>query len=94
MGKLLILFKYIFLIYSADINEVRKHIHVTQNVAGFKKSCKFWLEPTIELDENKRGNFTDLELREIAKLIDENKELILQQLSMFYKGKQVKSIKK
>ena len=94
MGKLLILFKYVFLIYSADINEVRKHIHVTQNVAGFKKSCKFWLEPTIELDENKRGNFTDLELREIAKLIDENKELILQQLSMFYKGKQVKSIKK
>lgn len=94
MGKLLILLKYIFLIYSVDINEVRRHIHVTPNVGGYKKSCKFWLEPEVELDENKQGDFSEIELREIKKLIEENKELILQQLEIFYSGKPVKSIRK
>jgi hypothetical protein len=41
MGKILILTKYVFLIYSVDITELRKHIHVTYNAAGYKKSCKF-----------------------------------------------------
>lgn len=94
MGKILILLKYIFVVYSVDIYENRKHIHVTHNVGGYKKSCKFWLEPNVELDENKRGNFTEIELREIEKLVLENKELLLQQLSLFYAGKSVKSIKK
>ncbi len=94
MGKILILVKYVFLIYSVDIYELRKHIHVTHNVAGYKKSCKFWLEPEIELDQNKKGNFTQTELNEIQKLIEENKQLILQQLSLFYEGENVKSIRK
>lgn len=93
MGKILILLKYVFLVYSIDINELRKHIHVTHNVAGYKKSCKFWLEPKVELDENKKGNFSDVELRKIEQLIERNKEIILQQLELFYKGKAVKSIK-
>lgn len=94
MGKILILVKYVFLIYSVDIYELRKHIHVTHNVAGYKKSCKFWLEPEVELDQNKKGNFTQTELNEIQKLIEENKQLILQQLSLFYEGQNVKSIRK
>jgi len=94
MGKILILTKYVFLIYSVDINELRKHIHVTYNVAGYKKSCKFWLEPKVEADENKKGDFTEMELKEIEKLVNENKETILQQLNLFYKGIPVKSIKK
>lgn len=94
MGKILILLKYVFIIYSIDINESRKHIHVTHNVAGFKKSCKFWLEPEVELDENKKGDFTETELREIKKLTAENKELILQQLKLFYAGQNVKAIRK
>ncbi|MBA3674363.1 MAG: DUF4160 domain-containing protein [Chitinophagaceae bacterium] len=94
MGKILILLRYIFLIYSIDINEARRHIHVTRNVAGYKKSCKFWLEPEIEPDENKKGDFSSVELREIRKLIEENKELILQQLELFYAGRTVKSIRK
>lgn len=94
MGKILILSKYIFLIYSVDIYEFRRHIHVTHNLAGYKKSCKFWLEPKVQLDENKKGNFSEIELREIEKLIKENKEIILQQLDNFYKGKSIKSIKK
>ena len=93
MGKILVLVKYVFLIYSIDINETRKHIHVTRNVAGYKKSCKFWLEPEIELDENKKGDFSAIELREIERLIEENKEVILQQLNLFYAGKPVKSIR-
>jgi hypothetical protein len=94
MGKILILLKYVFLVYSIDINELRKHVHVTHNVAGYKKSCKFWLEPKVELDENKKGDFTEVELREIKKLIEENKQIILQQLNLFYLGKPIKSIKK
>ncbi len=77
-----------------DIYENRKHIHVTYNIRGYKKSCTFWLEPTIELDENKKGNFTGIELKEIQNLIEENIELLLQQLYLFYEGKTVKSIKK
>jgi len=94
MGKILILSKYIFLIYSVDISELRKHIHVTFNVAGYKKSCKFWLEPGIELDENKKGLFTEIELREIEKIIEDNKKISLEQLELFYSGKPVKSIRK
>ena len=30
MGKILILLKYVFIIYRVDINELRKHIHVTK----------------------------------------------------------------
>lgn len=94
MGKILVLTKYVFLVYSVDIHELRKHIHVTYNVAGYKKSCKFWIEPKIELDENKKGTFSEIELREIEQLIEDNKEIILQQLNLFYEGKSVKSIRK
>ena len=45
-------------------------------------------------DENKKGNFTEIELREIKILIEENEELILQQLKLFYTGQIVKSIRK
>jgi len=94
MGKLLILAKYIFLIYGSDIFETRKHIHVTYNHRGFKRSCKFWLEPEISLDENKTGDFSDKELREIENLIIENRELLIEQLALFYKNEPVKAIRK
>lgn len=94
MGKVLILSKYVFLIYSIDILELRRHIHITHNVAGYKKSCKFWLEPDVELDDDKKGDFTNPELREIKKLVVENKVILLQQLDIFYAGQPVKSIKK
>lgn len=86
MGKILILIKYVFLIYSVDIYEAHKHIHVTHNVGGYKKSCKFWLEPEIELDQNKKGNFTEVELAEIRRLIEENKELIFTPVSIVLYG--------
>jgi hypothetical protein len=94
MGKLLILAKYVFLIYGSDIFEPRKHIHVTYNHRGFKRSCKFWLEPEISLDESKTGDFSDKELREIENLIRENQELLEGQLDLFYKNELVKAIRK
>ena len=94
MGKLLILAKYVFLVFGTDIFENRKHIHVTYNQRGFKKACKFWLEPTIQLDESKKGDFSSRELLEIEKLINENKEILMSQLQLFYNRKAVKAIRK
>jgi hypothetical protein len=64
MGKLLILAKYIFLIYGSDIYEARRHVHVTYNHRGFKRACKFWIEPTAQLDDSKKGDFNSRELIE------------------------------
>lgn len=94
MGKLLILAKYIFLIYGSDIFESRRHIHVTYAQRGYKKSCKFWMEPNIELEESKAGDFSQTELNEIRKLIIEHKDVILQQLDLFYKRQVVTAIRK
>lgn len=94
MGKLLIFAKYIFLIYGSDINEPRRHVHVTYAHRGYKQSCKFWLEPEIKLDENKKGEFTATELNEIEKLIKENKDILLKQLDLFYNHQSVKAIRK
>ncbi|MEX8548154.1 MAG: DUF4160 domain-containing protein [Mucilaginibacter sp.] len=94
MGKLLILSRYIFLIYATDIYESRKHIHVAYNYKGPIRSCKFWLEPDIKLDENKKGGFTTKELLEIKNLIVEHQNLLLKQLALFYNHQQIKIIKK
>lgn len=94
MGKLLILANYIFLIYGSDIYEHRKHIHVTYNHRGFKRACKFWLEPVIEIDENKTGDFSSKELLEIEKLIQKYRVLILDQLELFYSNQPLKAIRK
>jgi hypothetical protein len=93
MGKLLILAKYIFLVYGSDLIEERKHIHVTYARRGFKRSCKFWLEPDIELVENKKGEFTEKELNEIKKLIKIHQRTLLDQLALFYENKEVKAIR-
>lgn len=94
MGKLLILAKYIFLIYGSDIAEKRKHIHCTYSHRGYKRSCKFWLEPEVELDAHKTGDFTPKELREIKELIIAHREVLLTQLDLFYSGQEVKAIRK
>lgn len=93
MGKILILARYIFLIYGSDINETRRHIHCTYAYKGFKRSCKVWLEPLIELDENKSGDFTQKELSEIKQLVIQHKETILKQLDRFYNNEPVKAIR-
>jgi Domain of unknown function (DUF4160) len=94
MGKILILAQYIFLVYGIDINERRKHIHCTYAHRGYKRSCKFWLEPNVELDDFKTGGFSAQELKEIQKIIVANKDIILCQLDLFYAGEQVKAIRR
>lgn len=94
MGKLLILARYVFLVYGSDIYEKRKHIHITYSHRGFKRACKFWLEPEIKLDEKKKGDFLEVELNEIKKMVIENKDILLKQLELFYNNKPVKAIRK
>lgn len=93
MGKLLILARYIFLVYGSDIHEIRRHVHCTYAYKGFKRSCKFWLEPVVELDDNKSGDFSEKELNEIKNLILEHKDILLKQLDDFYNNKQVKAVR-
>ncbi|OQX99440.1 MAG: hypothetical protein B6I24_02620 [Bacteroidetes bacterium 4572_128] len=47
----------------------------------------------MELDENKKGDFSNKELKEIEKLIIKYKKQLLEQLEKFYNGKKIKSIK-
>ncbi len=94
MGKLLILCKYIFLVYGSDIYETRKHVHITYNHRGFKRACKFWLEPQVQLDDSKTGDFTSRELIEIEKLVVEHEQLLLAQLKVFYNHEKVTAIRK
>jgi hypothetical protein len=94
MGKLLILARYIFLIYGSDIHETRRHVHVTYAHRGHKKSCKFWLEPEITVDTKKQGDFTTQELREIKTLLQEHLHDLNAQLDRFYADQQVTAIRK
>ena len=70
--------KYVFLIYSSDLSENRKHIHVETGKGRFRKSAKFWLEPDVELVDS--GDFTIRELKIIIKIINENKLIIILQI--------------
>lgn len=90
MGKLLIFEKFIFFVFSIDISEKRRHIHVRDKTGRINKLCKFWIEPDIKLANSVK--FTSKELLEIEKLIILNINLINKQLDKFYAGKKVKSI--
>jgi hypothetical protein len=90
LGKLLILDKFIFFVFSVDINEKRRHVHVRDKTGKINKLCKFWIEPDVELVKNIK--FTSSEINELGKLISENIHLINKQLDKFYAGKKVKSI--
>lgn len=91
MPKLLILKKYIFLIFSADLSEKRKHIHIEARKGRFRKSAKFWLEPDLELVDS--GDFNKKELNELMKIIKENEFIIVNQIDKFLSGKKIKTIK-
>ncbi|MBL8017277.1 MAG: DUF4160 domain-containing protein, partial [Ignavibacteria bacterium] len=52
MGKLLIFAKYVFFVFSSDINEKRRHIHVRDKEGEMNRLCKFWIEPVVEVAYN------------------------------------------
>lgn len=90
MGKLIIFDKYIFFVFSVDINEKRRHVHIRDKTGKINKLCKFWIEPGIKLAKNVK--FNSKEISELEKLISDNINLINKQLDKFYAGKKVKSI--
>jgi len=91
MPKILIVGDISFFIYSGDINEKRLHIHVEKKKGRFRKAAKFWLEPEIEL-ENK-GNLSGKEINEVKKIIEMNKDNLVQQMKNFYNGLEIKTIR-
>ncbi len=82
MGKLLILLNYIFFVFSSDIKEQRRHIHVKDKKRGLKKFCKFWIEPDIQLESN--IGFSHSELNEIEKMIHSNIKIIHRQSDSYF----------
>jgi len=90
LGKLIVFAKYVIFVFSSDINEKRKHIHVRDKAGKIKRLCKFWIEPEIDIEYN--YGFRDFELNEIKSLITENIDIINKQLDKFYAGNKVKSI--
>jgi hypothetical protein len=90
LGKLIIFSKYVLFVFSGDINEKRKHVHIRDKAGKINRLCKFWIEPKIELENN--FGFNDSEINEIRKLIESNINIINLQLKKFYAGKKVKSI--
>jgi hypothetical protein len=92
MGKLLIFLKYVFFVFSSDVNEKRKHVHVTDKRNDLDRICKFWIEPNIKLEYN--IGFTNKEINEIEKLLMSNIKEVQSQLNLFYTHRKVKSITK
>ncbi|MEK6615757.1 MAG: DUF4160 domain-containing protein [Bacteroidota bacterium] len=86
------LLKYVFYIYSSDVKESRRHVHVTDKKRNIERLCKFWIEPKIELQEN--IGFSKKELNNIQKLILKNINPLNEQLDVFYSHKKVKAISK
>ena len=81
MPKLLIIKGIIFYIASQDIFESRRHIHIESKKGKFRTNAKVWLEPEIETA--KLGNFSEIEMNKILKLIQKNLGSINKQLDIF-----------
>ena len=73
------------MIFSSDLSEKRKHIHIEARKGRFRKSAKFWLEPEIELVDP--GDFRKKEINELLNLVKANKAIIESQIRKFLSGK-------
>ena len=78
-----------FLFYGTDVKENRAHVHVGKK--GTQDFAKIWLEPKVELA--KEGDLTDAQLRQLLKIVEENKEKLLKQWQVFKNGGNVRIIK-
>jgi hypothetical protein len=67
---------YRFFFVSVDYHEP-PHVHVTRE----NRVAKFWLDPVIL---QKAGGFSRQELDRIARLIDENQQLLLESWHEFF----------
>lgn len=92
MGKLIVFLKYVFFVFSSDVNESRRHVHATDKKRDLERICKFWIEPKIELEYN--IGFSSKEIKEIEKMLRVNLSDVKSQLDLFYHYKKVKAITK
>ena len=92
MGKLLVFLKYVFFVFSSDVNENRRHVHVTDKKKDLERMCKFWIEPQIKLEYN--VGFNAKEIKQIEKMLRINIASVNSQLDLFYRYKKVKAITK
>ncbi|NCO56537.1 MAG: hypothetical protein COS14_04440 [Bacteroidetes bacterium CG02_land_8_20_14_3_00_31_25] len=70
---------WIFIIYSTDVYEKRKHIHVGKR--GMKNLCKIWLEPKVGIANP--GNLTVKQQNELLEVTKQyRKELIAQWINL------------
>lgn len=79
-----------YFIFSGDIKESRKHIHVSVKKGRNRQIAKFWLEPRIEVFD--KGRLSDKEINEIIKDIEKNYKILFKQLERFVSGEKVKVI--
>ena len=91
MPKILIVGDITFFIYSGDINEKRLHIHVEKKKGRYRRAAKFWLEPEIKLET--KGNLSARGIREVMKIIEINKDILIKQIRSFYSGEEIKTIR-
>jgi hypothetical protein len=87
MPKILISKWIEFFIFSGDIKESRKHVHIASRKGKRRQIAKFWLEPNIEVAEI--GGFTNKELKEIEKVIIDNFSDLIKQINKFFSGDKI-----
>ncbi|MEI8202419.1 MAG: DUF4160 domain-containing protein [Bacteroidota bacterium] len=92
MPKILIIKAFIFILYSADVAENRYHIHVEARKGKFRVSAKFWITPEVEMVSP--GAFSEKEISQITKYIEQYKSIIIKQIEKFISGEKVTCIKK
>jgi Domain of unknown function (DUF4160) len=90
MGKLLILAKWYFFIWAGEDPNERKHVHVFRTNSKNTAGAKFWLDD-FSLFES--GDFSDKELVQIGKDLEEYAEVLGQQVDKALAGERVKAIK-
>lgn len=90
MPKLLVVKWLEFFIFSSDIKENRKHVHLSSRRGKSRNIAKFWLEPEVVVAE--AGGFSEKELNEIKKVIVEHLDVLNKQIDAFFAGKRIKLI--
>jgi hypothetical protein len=80
---------WIFLFYDTDYYENRAHVHVGKK--GSQELCKIWLEPNVVVD--KPGEFSQAQLKEILELVNENRDYLVKQWTLFRQGNKVRTVK-
>ena len=92
MPKLLI-YKdiFIYLIFSVDIHESRRHVHVAKKSVRNFNPAKIWLEPEVEI--SKQGDFKDKELKEILEIAVKYRNKLMNQIEKFFNNEEIEVIR-